>query len=84
MAVDFTSGLASTQAAFDANNDGTIDELDAGYVGEPGEGGLLAESGILDNYQYTTQSDGTILRREIFSESPAVEGRLGWQEVVPK
>ncbi|MDX1453595.1 MAG: hypothetical protein R3183_13630, partial [Oleiphilaceae bacterium] len=84
VSLDFATGLAPSDAVFDANNDGTIDSSDAGYVGQEIVDGLPAQSGILGNMQYTPTSDGQLASREVNVGSANSEGRLGWQEIAPK
>lgn len=83
MTLDFSTGLATTEAVFDANNDGVIDSNDIGYVGEEVLDGLPAQSGILGEYQYTPTSDGSLNNRKVKVGSGGQEGRLGWQELTP-
>lgn len=83
VSLDFTTGLAPTNAVFDANNDGVIDSADAAYVGQQVLDGLPAQSGILGDVQFTPTSDGNLARRDVEVGSSASEGRLGWQELAP-
>ncbi len=83
MSLDYASGLAPARATFDANNDGTIDSSDLGYVGEEVLGGLPSQSGILGSFQITPLGDGTLDKREVDVGSAAGEGKLGWLELTP-
>lgn len=84
VSVDFTTGLAPSDAVFDANNDGVIDSADAAYVGQEILDGLPAQSGILGDVQFTPTSDGQLAKRDIEVGSSFSEGRLGWQELTPQ
>ncbi|GAB1256309.1 PilC/PilY family type IV pilus protein [Aurantivibrio plasticivorans] len=81
MSVDFLTGLAPPFPVFDANNDGTIDNSDLGYVGWYFADSLPAKSGFLGDKQYTPGSDGSIKEREIEVGQGTNEGRLTWEEV---
>ncbi|UTA47332.1 hypothetical protein L1F30_14350 [Simiduia sp. 21SJ11W-1] len=79
--LQFDTGLAPTEAIFDANNDGSIDSGDLNYVGSEFLNGLPAQSGILGDVQFTPGSDGTIKSRKVNVGSGDKEGRLSWEEV---
>jgi type IV pilus assembly protein PilY1 len=84
MSLDYLTGLATTQAVFDANNDGTIDSSDLNFIGKKITGGIPAKSGILGKYRYTPDSSGGLTQDEIDPGSSALEGRLGWEELTPQ
>jgi type IV pilus assembly protein PilY1 len=81
MSVDLDTGLASTTAVFDANGDGVIDDDDIGYVGEYYSDGLLSTSTISNDTQYTVDSNGDLVEREVETSSTTTEGRLSWEEL---
>ncbi len=81
MSVDFLTGLAPDFAVFDANNDGTIDSDDQGYIGQEFLEGIPSKSGVLGDYQYTPGSKGSIERREVEVGGGPKEGRLSWEEL---
>ncbi|MBB3170125.1 pilus assembly protein [Simiduia aestuariiviva] len=81
MSLQYDTGLKSTEALFDANNDGTIDSADLDYVGSQFLNGLPAKSGILGDVQFTPGSDGSITSRKVNVGAGTKEGRLSWEEV---
>ena len=81
MSVDLSTGLASTTAVFDANGDGVIDDDDIGYVGEYYSDGLLSTSTISNDTQYTVDSNGDLVERDVETSSTSTEGRLSWEEL---
>lgn len=83
MSLDFLTGLNPTIPTFDANNDGKIDSSDLLFIGQLVSQGVIARSGILGNQQYTPTSAGDLLRREVNVGESSLEGRLGWEEVLP-
>lgn len=82
MSLDPQTGLAPSFAVFDGNNDGDIDKLDIGIVGQKVQG-LPARSGILGDKQYTPTSEGTLHTRDIRTGGNTRVGRLAWQELTP-
>ncbi len=84
MSLDFATGLPTDEGVFDADNDGDIDSDDAQYIGQQVLDGLPAQSGIIEDIQFTPTSDGQLKSREIEVGSSVAEGRLGWQELTPQ
>jgi type IV pilus assembly protein PilY1 len=82
--VDFLTGLNAAQGTFDSNHNGSIDDGDQPYIGEFVSGGLPSESGLLGDKQYTPDSSGELLVRDVNVGSSIKEGRLGWEEIRAK
>lgn len=88
MSVDLATGLAPSYAIFDADGDGVIENTpaseggDIGYIGEKYESGMLSNSTILDSTQYSVDSGGELVEREVEVGATGIAGRLSWSELM--
>jgi len=82
MSLDLETGLAASYAVFDANNDGVIDSDDIGYIGEKYDDGMVSSSSILGSTQYSVDSSGSLVEREVETEGSSLSGRLSWSELI--
>ena len=93
MSVDFATGLAPDFGIFDANDDGTIDDIastgDKGFIGVINEGGLPSDSAELGDQRYWADSScndsdksNCIKQAEIDVGEGEGEGRLSWEELI--
>lgn len=83
MLIDWTTGLAPTFAAYDANLNGSLDTLDVGFAGwsddETGSGSQLGRAG--DNLYFSIGEDA--YRQGTDFGSSGGGKRLGWEERFP-
>ncbi|MEX2321069.1 MAG: PilC/PilY family type IV pilus protein [Saccharospirillum sp.] len=83
MAADLASGKSPTYAVFDANQDGVIDDADAGI------GGVFSSDYLVDFVAvgatgYGNTSMGDIVTINIEEGLQTFSGRLGWQELIAR
>ncbi|WP_193166327.1 PilC/PilY family type IV pilus protein [Microbulbifer hainanensis] len=99
MSLDFRTGQAGDDGVADFNNDGSIDQKDAGYVGmefnaciggncgtgDPGDDdpGMPGQSGFIGDVRCTPGSNGDVICDDIEVGDEEREGRLAWEELTP-
>ncbi|PIP80181.1 MAG: hypothetical protein COW84_06665, partial [Gammaproteobacteria bacterium CG22_combo_CG10-13_8_21_14_all_40_8] len=80
MSVNLADGLTPTNAVFDTNNDGVIDDSDSAYSGQL-INNIPMDSGFLGDGQYTPTNVGTVEKRVIDIGETSRTGRLSWIEM---
>ena len=55
---------------------------DIGFVGESYSGGMVSSSTIVDSTQYSVDSSGSLVTRDVVTEDSTLAGRVSWEEAV--